>query len=222
MTAISRRLIKSRVVFCLEHDDVIKWKHFPRYWPFVRGIHRGPVNSPHKGQWRGALMFSLIRACINTWVNSGEAGDLKRRCAHYYVNVMENTFFRSMVVNMCFLSKPLMNEHGSKQKSYQNSLVKPYGCSICMFISSPWLRISQLHSSLISCYPCVQVIIYIRYIFLQPFKIKRTSTVSPWLIFMSPSLVCYIENYIWNSDCYRPAKLTVIEGGLRATVCRAF
>ena len=34
------------------HDDVIKWKHFPRYWPFVRGIHRSPVNSPHKGQWR--------------------------------------------------------------------------------------------------------------------------------------------------------------------------
>ena len=42
------------------HDDVIKWKHFPRYWPFVRGIHRSPVNSPHKSQWRGALMFSLI------------------------------------------------------------------------------------------------------------------------------------------------------------------
>ena len=33
-----------------QHDDVIKWKHFPRYWPFVRGIHRPPVNSPHKGQ----------------------------------------------------------------------------------------------------------------------------------------------------------------------------
>ena len=42
------------------HDDVIKWKHFPRNWPFVRGIHRSPVNSPNKGQWRGALMFSLI------------------------------------------------------------------------------------------------------------------------------------------------------------------
>ena len=37
------------------HDDVIKWKHFPRYWPFVRGIRRLLVNSPHKGQWRGAL-----------------------------------------------------------------------------------------------------------------------------------------------------------------------
>ena len=44
------------------YDDVIKWKHFPRYWPFVRGIHRSSVNSPHKGQWPGALMFSLICA----------------------------------------------------------------------------------------------------------------------------------------------------------------
>ena len=41
------------------YDDVIKWEHFSRYWPFVRGIHRSPVNSPHKGQWRGALVFSL-------------------------------------------------------------------------------------------------------------------------------------------------------------------
>ena len=37
------------------HDDVIKWKHFPRYWPFVRGIHRLSVNSPNKGQWRGTF-----------------------------------------------------------------------------------------------------------------------------------------------------------------------
>ena len=50
------------------HDDVIKWKHFPRYWPFVRGIYRSSVNSPHKGQWRGASMFSLICAWINAWV----------------------------------------------------------------------------------------------------------------------------------------------------------
>ena len=46
----------------LDHDDVIKWKHFARNWPFVRGIHRSPVNSPHKGQWRGDLVFSLICA----------------------------------------------------------------------------------------------------------------------------------------------------------------
>ena len=64
------------------HDDVIKWKHFRRYWPFVR----------HKGQWRGALMFSLICTRINGWVNNGEAGDLRRHCAHYDVTVMGVSF----------------------------------------------------------------------------------------------------------------------------------
>ena len=49
------------------HGDVIKWKHFPRSWPFVRGIHRSPVNSPHESQWRRALMFSLI--CLNERLN---------------------------------------------------------------------------------------------------------------------------------------------------------
>ena len=70
------------------HDDVIKWKHFPRNWPFVRGIHRSPVNSLHKGQWRGALMFTLICARINDWVNNRGAGDLRRYRAHYDVIVM--------------------------------------------------------------------------------------------------------------------------------------
>ena len=59
----------------LDHDEIIKWEHFPRYWPFVRGIHRSPVKSLHKGQWRGALMLSLICAWINGWVNYREAGD---------------------------------------------------------------------------------------------------------------------------------------------------
>ena len=72
------------------HDDVIKWKHFPRNWPFVRGIHRSAVNSPHKGQWRGALMFSLICVWINDWVNNREAGDLRRYRAHYDVIVMSS------------------------------------------------------------------------------------------------------------------------------------
>ena len=72
-----------------KHDDVIKWKHFPRYLPFVRGIHRSPVNSPHKGQWHGTLLFPLICTRINGWVNNGEVGDLRRHRAHYDVTVME-------------------------------------------------------------------------------------------------------------------------------------
>ena len=47
-----------------------------------------PVNSPHKGQWRGALMFTLICARINDWVNNREAGDLRRHLDHYDVIVM--------------------------------------------------------------------------------------------------------------------------------------
>ena len=72
-----------------EHDDVTKWKHFPRNWPFVRGIHRSPVNSLPKGQWLGALMFSLICVWMNDWVNNREAGDLWRYRAHYDVIVMD-------------------------------------------------------------------------------------------------------------------------------------
>ena len=70
------------------HDDFIKWKHFPRYWPFMRGIHRSLMNSPQKVQWCGALMFSLICACTNGWVNNQDAGDLRCHCAHYDVTVM--------------------------------------------------------------------------------------------------------------------------------------
>ena len=47
-----------------------------------------PVNSPHKGQWRGALMFSLICVSINGWINNREAGDLRRHRGHYDVSVM--------------------------------------------------------------------------------------------------------------------------------------
>ena len=52
------------------------------------GEFTGPVNSPHKGQWRGAVMFSLICVWINGWVNNHEAGDLRRYRAHYDVRVM--------------------------------------------------------------------------------------------------------------------------------------
>ena len=67
-------------------------KHFPHYWPFVRGIHRSPVNSPQKGQWRGPLMFTLICVWINDWVNNREAGDLRRYRAYYDVTLMYRPF----------------------------------------------------------------------------------------------------------------------------------
>ena len=70
------------------------WRHqmetFPRYRPFVCGIHRSPVNSPRKSQWRGSLMFSFICAWINGWVNNRNAGDLMRHCVLYDVIVIGN------------------------------------------------------------------------------------------------------------------------------------
>ena len=85
------------VVDGILHDDVIEWKLFPSYWPFVRGIHRSPVISPHKGQWRGALIFFFISAWINGWVNNREAGDLRRHRTHYDVIVMKCIFLNENV-----------------------------------------------------------------------------------------------------------------------------
>ena len=82
------RLLWTTYAYISCHDDVTKWKHFSRYRPFVRGIHRSPVNPPHKGQWRGALMFPLICVWITGWVNNREAGDLRCCRAHYDVTIM--------------------------------------------------------------------------------------------------------------------------------------
>ena len=72
----------------MHDDDVIKWEHFPCYWPFVRGIHWSPENSPHKGQWHGALKFSLICTWTNSEVNNRDAGDLSTHHTHYDITVM--------------------------------------------------------------------------------------------------------------------------------------
>ena len=68
------------------------WRHqmetFSALLALCAGNSPVPVNSPHKGQWRGALMFTLICARINDWVNNREAGDLRRLLDHYDVSVM--------------------------------------------------------------------------------------------------------------------------------------
>ena len=86
------------------------WRHqmetFPCYWPFLWGIHRLPVNSPHKGQWRGALMLSLICAWINSWVSNNKAGDLRRHRTHHDVSGM---FYGHHNYTFLFLKKLVMH-----------------------------------------------------------------------------------------------------------------
>ena len=106
-----------------DHDDVIKWKHFLRYWTFVWGIHRSPVNSLHKGQWSGALMLSLICAWINGLANNREAGDLRRHRAHYDVIVMiSDVFIRPWTRSLLFYVMACRTFDGS-QFMYQCRLL---------------------------------------------------------------------------------------------------
>ena len=76
--------------------------------PFVRGIHQSPVNSPHKGQWRWALMFPLICVWINGWVNNLEAGDLRRHSAHCDVIVMNHDFLWDVTIKPYSDSTPFV------------------------------------------------------------------------------------------------------------------
>ena len=69
-----------------------RWRHkmetFSALLALCAGNSPVPVNSQHKGQWRGALMFSLICVWINGWVNARETGDLRRYRGHYDVIIM--------------------------------------------------------------------------------------------------------------------------------------
>ena len=84
------------------HGDVIRWNifrvtgplwgfpsvtsWFPSQKPVTQSL--SPVDSSHKGQWRGALMFSSICAWTSGWANNRGVGDLRRHRAHYDVTVI--------------------------------------------------------------------------------------------------------------------------------------
>ena len=88
---------ENQAEFCVQAmcDDVIKWKHFPRYWPFVRGIHRSP-----RTKARDAELWCFLWSApwINGWVNNRDAGDLRRH--HYNVIVIRNPWYHVYSVNL--------------------------------------------------------------------------------------------------------------------------
>ena len=131
----------------LIQDDVIKWKHFPRYWPFVRGIPRSPVNSTHKGQWRGALMFSLLCARINGWVNNREAGDLRRYRSHYDVIVMyANICIILLGVGLRYMEHPPHPHLSMYNHNFVCVTVFHYALTCCSEIYHVWNVFGKLCS----------------------------------------------------------------------------
>ena len=149
---------------------VIKWKHFPRYWPFVWGIHRSPVNFPHKGKWRGALKFSLICVWINGWVNNREAGDLIRYRAHYEVSVEIRSFAPTGWSLMLNLNHP---------RIYFNMWISIYR----LRCESTWHRKSERNTSVFVIYMdafYANLVVYLKY-FLNDFTLQRwTTDYSAW------------------------------------------
>ena len=92
------------------------WHHQKEIFSMLLAICAGNsmVNSPPKGQWWGALMFSLICAWTNSWVNNWDAGDLRRHHAHY------DTVFKISVGPRTLTSKIWVGPASFPSLSYMN------------------------------------------------------------------------------------------------------
>ena len=78
----SREMIGNESAFMLphiKHDDTI-WKRFPHHYPFVKQIHRSPVDPPSKGPVMQGIDISLLLTRIRCWTNNHVAGNLRRPC----------------------------------------------------------------------------------------------------------------------------------------------
>ena len=91
----NRNKIKLRYLQTASHDDVIKCKQFPPYWPFVRGIHRWPSQRPVTRSFDVIFGLRLNKRIAN----NRDAGDLRYHRAHYDVIVME--FYCSLHPTWC-------------------------------------------------------------------------------------------------------------------------
>ena len=116
------------IIACIHNDETLSWwRHQIETFSALLAICAGnspvPVNSLHKGQWRGALMFSLICVWINGWANNREAGDLRRP------------------------SRPLWRHRNVSQNlSFEWPCVHPYCVDRSIDSTLPWSDLWMLHT----------------------------------------------------------------------------
>ena len=148
------------------------WRHqmqtFPRYWPFVRGIHRSLVNSANKGQWRRALMFLLICTWTNGWANNRDAGDLRRHRAHHDVTVIDCSSFirhlwQSTKKHIKWSSKVLDENNIIRAYNHTTYIKRSYSASqvSCTHVLVVWIYSNQFHASRIGqhCHWCISMVL---------------------------------------------------------------
>ena len=100
---LSPQLTQITSLDCTHHDDVIKWKNFPPYWPFVREIYRSQeIPRTRTGD---AERFYLTFV----WANNRDVGDLRRHRAHYDVTVMITSFHMFIQQSGGSASNPLIS-----------------------------------------------------------------------------------------------------------------
>ena len=149
---------------------------FPRSWPFLRGVHRSPVNSADKGQWRGALMFSLLCARIYIWVNNREAGDLRCHRAHCDVIVMWLWYYGPSI------------EHYRCQKTNPPLTFRP---TVFLKRSTVWKKLRpmthNLHMTLLNIFSRMKMLCFFYWIFTESCFQKSQLTINistlGWLLY---------------------------------------
>ena len=126
------------------------------------GNSPSPVNSPHKGQWRGALMFSLIRAWIHGWVNTCEAGDLRRHRGHYDVNVMFYVMW--ILVTWYILFQNTFIYH-----IYIYIIPRCFVLHKCILLSTNRRQMTPVWSQSSTCSTCIYIYILYIYIYIYTY-----------------------------------------------------
>ena len=115
------------------------WRHFPLCCPFLQGSPWPPVNSHQRSKSRGALMFSLICAWVNSWVNNREAGYLRRHRTYYDVIVMTYFLLTYSVVYISSVPSIIWINASLLRHSWKTSLILKFAqCEVTAIYIVSW------------------------------------------------------------------------------------
>ena len=181
------------------HDDVIKWKHFPRYWPFVRGIHRSPVT-------RSFDVFFDLRLNKRLSKQSQGWSDLRLNRAHCDVIVVcwKNLLYSYRNLDSSFNTISIYNTHilvpnhlSISENPQHIGLIDRYifrtwVLGVDWIWTDIWIHIFVLYCHIIC------VIITMRYISMYLFHIART--IKMITLYISEIFLYFQEKH---GKCYR-------------------